>query len=205
MAVESFEAAYRTLRREGHSGWGGESFGVRLDGWSAQLAAWRAELSPCRRMLEVGCGNGAVSALLAARGHSVMGVDIAPAAIAWARDEFARQGLIGEFLVADLARGLAELGDARFDLVVDGNCFHCLLGSERAIAFAAVRRLLARGGRFLLSSMCGGSGPGDPYRYRPPARALIDEVQSGGFAILVQRVTHHAWWDHLWLLTRTNE
>src|SRR5262249_27600779 len=54
-----------------------------------------------RAVLEVGCGAGVDLARFAKGGAVVTGVDIAPSAIALARENFAQQGLSGQFEIAD--------------------------------------------------------------------------------------------------------
>ena len=54
-----------------------------------------------RRVLEVGCGAAVDLARFARGGAIATGVDLAPSAIALARQNFAQQGLSGELVVAD--------------------------------------------------------------------------------------------------------
>lgn len=76
------------------------------------------------RVLDIGCGTGELGLALAARGHEVTGVDLAPTAIAAARRKAAERGLAAEFVVADAT----ELSgyDAHFDTVLDSGLLHCL-------------------------------------------------------------------------------
>ena len=218
--VLSLDATYRRLREDGHGGWGGAKFRSRLEGWDREISAWLSDsrVPPSgARLLELGCGNGAIAALFAERGYEIAGIDISEVALAWARDDFARRQLRGEFHFADLAEGIKPFADESFDVVVDGNCLHCILGPKRASALASVRRVVAPGGVYLVSSMCGdprsleaceGFDPddrflrqhGEPYRYLPTCDALVSELTSAGFKILKKRVQENEWWDHLWLL-----
>lgn len=52
------------------------------------------------RILDLGCGPGLYSARLARKGHSVVGIDYAPAAVAYAREQ--TQGLDCRFTQADI-------------------------------------------------------------------------------------------------------
>jgi SAM-dependent methyltransferase len=56
---------------------------------------------PPARVIEFGCGTGWLSLFLAARGYTVTGVDIAPEAIAAARDQAAQRGLAVDFQLGD--------------------------------------------------------------------------------------------------------
>ena len=215
-----FDDQYRSLRGQGHGGWGGAKFQARLAGWRRELSTLLATSSfPSKgsHVLELGCGNGAVASLFAESGYHVSGVDISNSAIAWAREEFQRRGLNGEFFHADVAEGLTCFEDAKFDVVVDGNCLHCICGEARARAFSGIRRVLVSGGTFILSSMCGQPRSleqgyefdaktkyilheGKQHRYLPEADDLISEAIRSGFQISTSRVQHNEWWDHLWLI-----
>jgi ubiquinone/menaquinone biosynthesis C-methylase UbiE len=82
--------------------------------WDRLLRAWAPDAPS--DVLDVGCGTGSLSALLAAAGHRVTGVDLAPRMIERARDKLAGAGLRGRFLVGDAAE--PPVGDEQFDLVV---------------------------------------------------------------------------------------
>ncbi|MFN2596483.1 MAG: class I SAM-dependent methyltransferase, partial [Pyrinomonadaceae bacterium] len=58
---------------------------------AALVRDWGARLRPGDRVLELGCGDGALSCLLAAEGFDVTGVDIAPGMIAEARARARRE------------------------------------------------------------------------------------------------------------------
>ena len=78
------------------------------------LAAEVAHLAP-GTLLDLGCGRGTNALALAARGWSVLGVDISPQAVALARREAARRRLDAAFTVGELP---GWTSDRRFDLVV---------------------------------------------------------------------------------------
>ncbi|HEX4813435.1 MAG TPA: class I SAM-dependent methyltransferase [Nonomuraea sp.] len=82
--------------------------------WERRLRAW-APPAPAD-VLDVGCGTGSLSALLAAAGHRVTGVDLAPRMIEQARAKLATAGLTGRFLVGDAAA--PPTGGDRFDLLL---------------------------------------------------------------------------------------
>ena len=102
------------------------------------------------RVLDVGCGIGRWSRLLAARGANVTGVDLSPTMIAQAQLRAAADGVSGRcrFEVQDLSRlDLAE----RFDLVLGVTVLqHILDPGELRAALAAMARHLAPGGRMIL-------------------------------------------------------
>jgi ubiquinone/menaquinone biosynthesis C-methylase UbiE len=75
-----------------------------------------------QRILDLGCGHGAMSLEMALAGGRVVGVDLDTARISWARDEVAPQNVSGslEFVVADV-RTLGLQG--QFDIVVSKDTF----------------------------------------------------------------------------------
>ncbi|MEU9134189.1 methyltransferase domain-containing protein [Kitasatospora sp. NPDC048540] len=84
------------------------------DAWAALLHSW-APPAPAD-VLDIGCGTGSLSLLLARAGHRVTGVDLAPGMAALARAKLAAAGLPGRFLVGDAAA--PPTGADRFDLVL---------------------------------------------------------------------------------------
>jgi len=105
---------------KGTSGWDGEQYQERFDALASQgvdvhgEASFIAALEP-RTVLDAGCGTGRVARELAARGISVVAVDIDPSMIAAAHH---RSPLL-EFHVADLAQ--LELGRTFSVVVMAGN------------------------------------------------------------------------------------
>jgi SAM-dependent methyltransferase len=102
------------------------------------------------RVLDVGCGVGRWSRLLAARGAEVLGVDLSPTMIAQAQQRAAAEGVAGRcrFQVRDLAT--LDVGE-RFDLVLGVTVLQHIL-DPRALraALAAMTAHLAAGGRMVL-------------------------------------------------------
>ncbi|MEX2648042.1 MAG: class I SAM-dependent methyltransferase [Alphaproteobacteria bacterium] len=100
---------------------------------------------PGERILDLGCGDGALTAELVARGAKVVGVDASPAMVAAAR---------GRSLDARLADGQALAFDADFDAVFSNAAIHWMPRQDRVVA--GVRRALRPGGRFVAEF--GGAG-----------------------------------------------
>src|SRR5688572_18887091 len=110
--------------------------------------AFARPLARGRRVLDAACGEGYGSALLAAAGGQVLGVDVDPAAIAHARARYAgAPGL--RFDVAD-ATALDALPDASFDLVCSFETLEHVEAQERLLDGLA--RVLAPGGLLLVST-----------------------------------------------------
>lgn len=90
-----------------------------------------------RRVLDLGCGTGILTEMVARRGWPVVGVEPNPEMLGAARENSS----------VDLVRGQAEatgLRDASVDLVVCGQAFHWF---EQQVTLAELDRVLTPGGR----------------------------------------------------------
>jgi len=194
------ETVYRRLKTQtDRTGWSGQADLVRSLSSLDQMLAWHGV--PQRgRSLELGCGAGNVSLHLAKRGWDAHGVDISPTAIAWANENARLQGLAARFVEGSVLT-LDGLKDEEFDLVLDGHCFHCIIGRDRPAFLKASMRVLRRDGSLCIRSMCGsvpaqladriGYDPvtrcivqnGFATRHIAAAGELVDEVVSAGFVV----------------------
>ncbi|MEZ0385334.1 MULTISPECIES: class I SAM-dependent methyltransferase [Mycobacteriaceae] len=92
-------------------------------------------------ILDVGCGEAAISLHMAERGHTTVGIDLSPTAIDLARAEAAKRGLTNAtFEVADISNFTGY--DGRFGTIVDSTLFHSIPveardGYQRSIVRAA--------------------------------------------------------------------
>ncbi|MBS4727815.1 class I SAM-dependent methyltransferase [Mycobacterium sp. SM1] len=96
-------------------------------------------------VLDVGCGEAAISLYLAERGYTTVGLDLSPTAIDLARREAEKRGLTNaRFEVADISSfaGYPPGSEGRFGTIVDSTLFHSIPveareGYQRAIVRAA--------------------------------------------------------------------
>ena len=100
---------------------------------------------PGCRILDAGCGTGENALLLAARGHRVVGIDVAWEAIARARAKAAEREVTPRpaFVVGDVLRALGTEIAGPFDAALDVGLFHALgdgEGPRYAAGLAAVVR-----------------------------------------------------------------
>ena len=129
----------------------------------AVRAAWSDLLVPLMpgppaTVLDLGCGTGSLSLLLAAAGHSVRGLDRSPQMIAAARAELADAGLHAELTQGDAADPPYEPASA--DVVL---CRHVLWAlDDRDAVVARGVRLLRPGGRLVLVEGDWATGVGLP-------------------------------------------
>jgi SAM-dependent methyltransferase len=125
------------------------------------LVEWagRRPLGGGRKALVVGCGTGEDAEFLAGAGFAVTGFDIAPTAIAAARERHPRSPV--DYQVADLT-ALPAHWSGGFDLVVEIYTLQPLYGEIRAKAIAAVHKPVAPGGVLLVIAFA--TTEGDPVR-----------------------------------------
>lgn len=115
------------------------------DAWARRLRGWMPGDGPCD-VLDLGCGTGSLALVLAAFGHRVTGVDLAPLMVARAREKFEAVGLPGRFTVGDAAA--PPIGEERLDVVLVRHVVWTLPEPERALR--AWAGLLRQGGRLVL-------------------------------------------------------
>jgi len=101
-----------------------------------------------KRVLDLGCGNGYLSRLLARRGANVTAVDSSRRMVKNARARDPENSLRIDYLVRDAA-ALRGLRDSSFDLVFANMSLMDIEDGERAIS--EVGRVLRHGGRFVAS------------------------------------------------------
>ncbi|MBP1805925.1 class I SAM-dependent methyltransferase [Rubellimicrobium aerolatum] len=124
-----------------------------LEGLTAEvsdLLLGRAASGPGERVLEVGCGGGALSVRLAravAPGGSVLGLDISGPLLARAEARRAAEGVTGLAFRRDDAQ-VAALPPAGFDLVASQ--FGSMFFADPVAAFRNLRGALRPGGRMVL-------------------------------------------------------
>jgi SAM-dependent methyltransferase len=99
-------------------------------------------------ILDAGCGTGEHALYLAARGHEVVGIDTAAAAIERATAKATRRGLDVTFLRHDALEAPA-LGRT-FATVLDVGLFHVLTDEQRPAYASALHRAMSVGGTLLL-------------------------------------------------------
>lgn len=141
-----FESAYR-----GESG----QFGAgSKPPWSIgepqpELAALIEQGKFRGEVLDVGCGEAAISLHLAERGYPTVGLDLSPTAIDLARREAEKRGLTNaSFEVADISSFTGY--DGRFDTIVDSTLFHSIPVEAREGYQQSIVRAAAPGASYFV-------------------------------------------------------
>jgi trans-aconitate methyltransferase len=98
------------------------------------------EPRPGERVLDLGCGTGALTAQIAAAGAEVVGIDSSPEMIAQARRAFPQR----RFEIADVRTFILH---EPFDAVFSNAVLHWV--KEPELAVSRIRAALKRGGRFV--------------------------------------------------------
>jgi len=133
----------------------------------------------CERALDVGCGTGRVTRMLAARAKQVTGIDISAEMLRVARQRTRARNV--EYRVCDLVEAADELG--AFDCVVSVAAFHHLPIDAGA---AAIKRTVAAGGTLVLQ---------DLWRVDSLADRALDGVRIPVKALRLLRARQPLWYS----------
>ncbi len=182
------EDMYVAARQAGWEGWGGNermSKAVLVDRFLALDDHPRQG-----KLLELGCGEGHHCRAFCRLGFEVTGIDISPTAIAWAKEKAKAARIAGKYYTADLTAESLELPE-RYDVVIDGNCLHCIIGADRTTFLNHVYRSLSASGAFFVSSLCSKDEnsyetykDSSPYRHIASQSGLVAELEQAGFQVV---------------------
>jgi 2-polyprenyl-3-methyl-5-hydroxy-6-metoxy-1,4-benzoquinol methylase len=110
-------------------------------------------IRPGTRVLEIGCGTGTLTTMMAARGAQVTGIDAAPAMLAEAEKKVAAKELGDQVTLKYMDASLVgeRFPPESFDVIVSTLVFSELPPDERAFVLEACGTLLTPGGRLLIA------------------------------------------------------
>ena len=91
----------------------------------------RERQQPYGPALDLGCGSGIWSVILAQRGWQVTGVDIVPKAVRRARDRAKAAGVAARFVCADVTALRSAGIEPGYRLILDFECFNHLNETQR--------------------------------------------------------------------------
>ena len=115
-------------------------------------------------VLDAGCGHAELALALAARGHTVVGLDLSPTAVAAAAETARERGLdTATFAQADISSFTGY--DGRFSTIFDSGLLHALPAELRDGYLQSVYRAATPGARFYILAFGAGAfsdlnGPG---------------------------------------------
>jgi ubiquinone/menaquinone biosynthesis C-methylase UbiE len=140
--------------------------------WATQWLA-TLELSTEQRVLDLGCGTGGDSLVLARQGLKVIGMDYSHEAILQAREKAHVTNTLVDFLQANMAEPL-PFADQQFDIVMSNVAFHSFPDRLLRSILSEVKRVLCPDGHFLfhVNSL-------EDMHYRPKTR--VREIEQHYF------------------------
>jgi len=195
---------YKKRKVDGKPGWADEdSYKAKTARIEKFLA--RHDVPRNGRFLELGCGAGNITLLMAEKGFEAYGIDISPEAITWAEEKMGESPASADFRVGNVVE-LKSYSDSFFDFVFDGETLHCIIGADRKICLSSVFRVLKRSGFFHaganlvyekfskrvgLESSCYFDPQsqclyhnGVPYYYLSREKEFLQEIREAGFQIV---------------------
>lgn len=141
--------ATATLSPESYALWRASSLGLITDELEHRLMLQLMGEIAGRRILDVGCGDGALACATALRGAKVSGIDPDPAMLAAARSRADMMGVKATFLEGRVER--LPFPDASFDVLVAVTVL-CFV-PDAAVALREMARVLVPGGRLVLGEL----------------------------------------------------
>jgi len=119
--------------------------------WDQRLVTFIEHVCQLRhgaRVLDLGCGGGDQAKVFAERGYDVVGIDIAPSLIEFAKKQFKEDGLKGTFIIGDM-RDIDYW--AEFDLcVILSGTFGFFSNEENQKLLQSIRKALKIGGKVFI-------------------------------------------------------
>jgi ubiquinone/menaquinone biosynthesis C-methylase UbiE len=109
------------------------------------------------KALDICCGAGSNAVYLAKKGFTVTGIDISSKAIEYAKEKAEKANVKVKLMVQNFLE--LPFKDEEFDFVFDMGCFHHVEVDDRNIFIKVVRRVLKKGGSYLLVCFSYKNGP----------------------------------------------
>jgi len=111
-----------------------------------------SHLKKGQKVLDLGCGTGALTLKAAKKGAKVKGIDINPEMLEIAKKHAVKASLLSNINLFEM--GVAELGSEKsgsYDAIMSGLCFSELTEDELIYTLKEVKRILKSGGLLLIA------------------------------------------------------
>lgn len=112
----------------------------------------KASPSPSSKILEIGCGAGQVTEIIAEFTRDITAIDVSKLAVEEAKSRLTGDAF--EFICDDFLK-CPQLPERGFDVVVDCHAYNCIVGEDRQTFLSKAHSLLIPGGSLILRTMCG--------------------------------------------------
>lgn len=191
---ETHETVYAHRLASGAEGWDDGAYDAAA--LREQVELWLSTspvARPGARVLELGCGTGALSCMLAQRGFEMTGLDISESAISFARSVATKRDLRVRFEAADACSW--ETPVEAFDVVIDSHLLHCMaLARDRQRLLAQMARRLGPTGELWCETMLfSGTLQDTPSRRMDEAGIVWSAIAESSWCVdAVQR--DGCWW-----------
>jgi len=213
----SHDVPYRRNREAGMPGWNDAE---KVAEHIAQLTRLfsRDDIPKSGRVLDIGCGAGNISFWLETQGYAVTGIDVSSVAIEWAMDQARLSNSQVKFSVENAAQEHYLAGEL-FDIVLDNNCLHCIIGEDRKLYLSNIFDNLKPGGSYICNTMCDEIRDKEVLQFFDPVSRcyirgtlairyigahndIIKEITDAGFEILHEESTSCDAQDSMCLIAR---
>lgn len=133
------------------------------------------------RALDIGCGRGDNSIMLAMSGCDVTGIDIVKSAISDAKEKAIERRVKVNFVVGDVLQMDRLFRKDEFDVIIDSGLFHTMTDEERPVFARQVHRVLKKDGKYFM--LCFSDKEPDGYGPRRVSKAEIESTFTPLFSI----------------------
>jgi len=134
-----------------------------------------------QRILDLGCGTGALTLRAAQKGAKVKGIDINPQMLEIAQKQAIKKNFFQNIILSEM--GVAELGSEKsndYDVVMSGLCFSELTESELIFTLKEINRILKPGGLLLVT---------DEVRPKSILKRILNELLRFPLVIITYLIT----------------
>ena len=141
-----------------------------------------SHLKKDQKVLDLGCGTGALTLRAAQKGAKVKGIDINPQMLEITQKQAIKKNLLQNIILSEM--GVAELGNEKsksYDVVMSGLCFSELTASELIFTLKEINRILKPSGLLLVA---------DEVRPKSILKRILNGLLRFPLVIITYLITH---------------